>query len=149
VTVKAFGGTRTTNEVILGPRDIDFDVNKLLVNLINVAISAGSNNQAQDVGGLLSLVLCDQLPIASSDYLLCQTAASQLASQFELDSGLGGIHIDEQRGLIYDNDNDGKADAFGQPMPVSSRGSVRGNMSNGLVEGDLGAFPKSNWYGVK
>ncbi len=149
VTVKAFGGTRTTNEVILGPRDINFDVNKLLVNLINVAISAGSNNQAQDVGGLLDLVLCNQIPIASSDYLICTAAATQLAQQFELDSGLGGIHLSEQRGLIYDNNNDGLADSFGQPMPVSSRGSVLGDMSNGLVDGDLGPFPASNWYGTR
>lgn len=149
VTVKAFGGTRTVNEVILGPRDVNFDVNKLLVNLINVAISAGSNNQAHDVGELLTLVLCDQLPITSSDHAVCVGAATQLAQVFKLNSGLGGIHIDEQRGLIYDDDNDGHADAFGRDMPISARGTVRGNMSNGLVSGDLGPFPKSNWFGVK
>jgi hypothetical protein len=149
VTVKAFGGYRTTNEVILGPRDINFDVNKLIVNLINVAISAGSNNQAQDVGGLITLVLCDQLPITSTDHTVCVAAATQLAQAFTLDSGLGGIHLDEQRGLIYDDDNDGHADAFGRETPVSARGSVRGDMSNGLVDGALGPFPASNWYGVK
>jgi len=149
VTVKAFGGTRTNNEVILGPRDIEFDVNKLLVNVINVLIAAGSNNQAHDVGELISLLLCNQLPHTNSNYLVCLAAAQQLAQQFQLDSGLGGIHLDEQRGLIYDDDNDGHADGFGKATPMSARGSVRGNMSNGLVSGDLGAFSKSNWSGAK
>lgn len=150
VTVKAFTGTRTTNEVNLGPRKIEFDVNKLLVNLINVAISAGSNNQAHDVGELLDLVLCAQIATVSpANYLLCKTAANQLAQTFELDSGLGGITLVDQKGLIYDDDNDGKADGFGRSNPTTARGSVRGEMSNGLVSGDLGVFPKSNWYGVK
>jgi hypothetical protein len=149
VTVHAYGGTRTTSEVILGPREISFDVNKLLVNLINVAIAAGSNDQAHDVGDLIDLILCNQIPLGSSDYVLCEAAASQLAQAFQLHSGLGGIHLDEQRGTIYDDDNDGKADAFGRPMPVSARGSVRGDMSNGLVDGALGPFPNSNWYGQK
>lgn len=150
VTVKAFGGVRTTSEVVLGPRKIEFDVNKLLVNLINVAISAGSNNQAKDVGELLDLVLCAQIQTVSpANYLVCKTAAQQLAQDFELGSGLGGITLSEQRGTLYDDDNDGKADALGRPSPLSARGSVRGDMSNGLVSGDLGAFPKSNWYGIK
>src|SRR5207237_1246805 len=80
------------------------------------------NNQAHDVGELLGLLLCDQLPVGSSDYLLCEAAATQLANKFKLDSGLGGIHLDEQRGLIYDDDNDGFADAFGREMPKSARG---------------------------
>lgn len=150
VTVKAFGGTRGLSEVVLGPREIEFDVNKLLVNLINVAIIAGSNNQAHDVGELLDLLLCAQVQTASpANYLVCKAAAKQLADEFELDSGLGGLDFSEQRGVIYDDDNDGKADALGRPSPLSARGSVRGEMSNGLVSGDLGVFPKSNWYGQK
>lgn len=150
VTVKAFGGTRSTSEVVLGPRSIEFDVNKLLVNLINVAIAAGSNNQAHDVGELLNLVLCKQVQtVSSSNYALCVAAAQQLAQQFELDSGLGGLDIDEQRATIYDDDLDGKTDALGRSQPASARGTVKGSMSNGLVDGDLGAFPRSSWYGVK
>ncbi|MBL8954827.1 MAG: hypothetical protein JNK82_28880 [Myxococcaceae bacterium] len=150
VTVRAFGGTRSFSEVNLGPRRVEFDVNKLLVNLINVAISAGSNNQAHDVGELLDLLLCSQIQITSpGNYLLCRTAAQQLADQFELDSGLGGIRISEQKGTIYDDDLDGKADGFGRATPVSARGSARGDMTNGITSGDLGAFPKSNWYGVR
>jgi hypothetical protein len=149
VEVHSFGGTRTTNEVILGPREIDMDANKLLVNLINVAITAASGGQATDVGSLLDLVLCNQIAAGTSDHVLCETAAATLASDFELDSSIGGVFLDEQRGLIYDDDNDGKADGFGRDMPVSARGSVRGSMGNGLVNGDLGAFPNSNWYGKK
>ncbi len=150
VAVRPFGGTRSFSEVTLGPRRVEFDVNKLLVNLINVAISAGSNNQAHDVGELLDLLLCSQIQVTSpANYLLCRTAAQNLADQFELDSGLGGLRISEQKGTIYDDDLDGHADGFGRAMPVSARGSVRGEMTNGLVSGDLGVFPKSNWYGVK
>jgi hypothetical protein len=148
VTVHAFGGSRSISEVVLGPRDIDFDVNKLIVNLINVAISAASNGQATDVGGLIDLILCDQIQGSTADYALCIGAASQLAQAFKLDSGLGGIHIDAQSATIYDDDNDGYADHLGRQSPVSARGSVVGSMSNGLVDGDLGAFPSSNWYGV-
>jgi hypothetical protein len=148
VTVHSFGGTRTTNEVILGPRDVELDTNQLVVNLINVAITAVSSGAAHDVGELLDLILCNQIP-AGSDHVLCETASATLASEFKLDVALGGVHLDEQRGLIYDDDNDGKADGFGRDMPVSARGSVRGNMGNGLISGDLGPFPNSNWYGKK
>jgi len=150
VSVRPFDGQRSFSEVTLGPRRIEFDVNKLLVNLINVAISAGSNNQAHDVGELLDLLLCSQIQITSpANYLLCRTAAQKLADEFELESGLGGIKLSEQKATIYDDDLDGKADALGRAMPVSARGSARGEMTNGLVSGDLGAFPKSNWYGVE
>ena len=48
-----------------------------------------------------------------------------------------------------DIDLDGKADFLGRASPVSARGTVKGDMSNGLVSGDLGAFPKSNWFGIR
>lgn len=150
VNVRPFGGQRSFSEVNLGPRRVEFDVNKLLVNLINVAINAGSNNQAHDVGELLDLVLCSQIQITSpANYLLCRTAAQNLANQFELESGLGGLRISQQKATIYDDDLDGHADALGRSTPVSARGTVAGDMTNGLTSGDLGAFPKSNWYGVK
>jgi hypothetical protein len=145
VTVLAFGGTRTAMEVILGPRTVEFDVNKLLVNLINVAISAGSNNQARDVGQLLNLVLCDQITSVQTR-LACAALASQLAQQFELESGLGGVRLDEQRATIHDLDGNGFADALGLP---NARGRVTGRMTNGLVSGALGPFPRSSWYGTK
>jgi hypothetical protein len=145
VTVLAFGGSRTAMEVILGPRTVEFDVNKLLVNLINVAIRAGSNNQARDVGELLNLVLCDQITSVQTR-LACAGIASQLAQDFELNSGLGGVRIDEQRATIHDLDGNGTADALGLP---SARGRVTGRMTNGLVSGALGLFPKSSWYGTK
>jgi hypothetical protein len=31
----------------------------------------------------------------------------------------------------------------------SARGRVTGRMTNGLVSGALGPFPKSSWYGTK
>jgi hypothetical protein len=145
VTVLAFGGSPTAMEVILGPRTVEFDVNKLLVNLINVAIRAGSNNQARDVGELLNLVLCDQITSVQTR-LACAGIASQLAQDFELNSGLGGVRIDEQRATIHDLDGNGTADALGLP---SARGRVTGRMTNGLVSGALGSFPKSSWYGTK
>lgn len=146
VTVRAFGGTRSATEVFLGPREIEFDVNKLLVNLINVAISAASNNQAHDVGELLDLVLCSNIPITDPNYFVCTSAAQALAQNFELESGLGGISITQQKATIFDLDNNGIADALGLP---NARGSVTGEMSNGLVDGALGPFPASNWYGTK
>lgn len=146
VTVRAYGGTRSATEVLLGPRQIEFDVNKLLVNLINVAITAASNNQAHDVGELLDLVLCSNLPITNANYLVCTAAAQQLASNFELNSGLGGLTFTQQRATIYDLDHNGIADALGLP---TARGSVAGDMSNGFVSGSLGPFPASNWYGTK
>lgn len=146
VTVRAFGGTRSATEVILGPRDIEFDVNKLLVNLINVAITAASNNQAHDVGELLDLVLCSNLPVTNPNYVVCTAAAQALAQNFELESGLGGVRITQQRATIYDLDGNHIADALGLP---GARGSVTGSMSNGLVNGALGPFPASNWYGTK
>ncbi len=144
VTVKAFGGTRDAYKVYLGPRDINFDVNKLLVNLLNVAISAASNNQAQNVGDLIDLILCNQIPISNSNYATCIAAAQVLAQQFELDSGLGGIHLDHQEGSTYDDNNDGVADHLGKS---SNPGSVSGDISNGLIDGALGAYPASNWWG--
>jgi len=146
VTVLAFGGTRSPSEVFLGPRSIEFDVNRLLVNLINVAISAASNGRAHDVGELIDLILCSNVPITDPNYVVCTAAASQFAQNFQLPIGLGGIDITQQRATIYDLDNDGVADALGLP---NARGSVTGSMTNGLVSGDLGAFPNSNWYGTK
>ncbi|MEW6434946.1 MAG: hypothetical protein AB1730_25885 [Myxococcota bacterium] len=146
VTVRAYGGVRSATEVILGPREIEFDVNKLLVNLINVAITAASNNQAHDVGELLDLVLCSNIPVTNPNYLVCTSAAQSLASNFELESGLGGIRFTQQRATIYDLDNNGIADALGLP---GARGSVAGSMTNGFVSGALGPFPASNWYGTK
>lgn len=145
VTVHGFGGSRTAMEVILGPREIEFDVNKLLVNLFNVAIQAGSNNQAHDVGELLDLVLCSRISSAQSR-LACAALANQLAQDFELNSGLGGLRFTEQRATIHDLDGNGTADALGLP---SARGTVTGSMSNGLVSGALGPFPRSSWYGTK
>jgi len=146
VTVRAFGGTRSATEVFFGPRDVEFDVNKLLVNLINVAITAASNNQAHDVGELLELVLCSNIPPTDPNYFVCTAAAQSLASNFELNSGLGGLTFTQQRATIYDLDNNGLADALGLP---SARGSVTGSMTNGFVSGALGPFPASNWYGTK
>jgi hypothetical protein len=145
VTVLAFGGTRTAQEVILGPRLIEFDVNKLLVNLINVAIMAGSNNRARDVGELINLILCDQISSVQTR-LACGALARQLADDFELGSGLGGLRFDEQRATIHDLDGNGTADALGLP---SARGRVTGRMTNGFVSGALGPFPNSSWYGTK
>lgn len=145
VTVLAFGGTRTAQEVILGPRLIEFDVNKLLVNLINVAIMAGSNNRARDVGELINLILCDQISSVQTR-LACGALAQQLADDFELGSGLGGLRFDEQRATIHDLDGNGTADALGLP---SARGRVTGRMTNGFVSGALGPFPSSSWYGTK
>lgn len=145
VTVLAFGGTRTAQEVILGPRLIEFDVNKLLVNLINVAIMAGSSNRARDVGELINLILCDQIGSVQTR-LACAALAQQLADNFELGSGLGRLRFDEQRATIYDLDANGSADALGLP---SARGRVTGRMTNGLVSGALGPFPNSSWYGTR
>jgi len=142
VTVKAYGGVRTTNEVILGPRDINFDVNKLLVNLINVAISAGSNNQAHDVGELFGLVLCDQLHRRVERLLAVRGGGDPARQSVRARFGAGRPSSRGAARVIYDDDNDGKADAFGRDIPVSARGSLRGSMSNGLVDGDLGPFPQ-------
>lgn len=146
VTVRAFNGTRTATEVNFGPREVEFDVNKLIVNLLNVVISAASNNQAHDVGGLLNLILCNQIPSTSSNYLVCTLAAQEIAKNFTLDSGLGGVSISSQKALIYDADHNLIADSLGLP---TARGSVAGEMSNGFVSGGLGAFPASSWYGTK
>jgi hypothetical protein len=146
VTVHAFRGTRTATEVNFGPREVSFDVNRLIVSLINVVISAASNNQAQDVGSLLDLVLCSQLPATGSSYLLCTVAAAELAKNFKLDSGLGGVSMSSQKATIYDLDHNNIADAFGLP---SARGTVAGEMGNGIISGALGASPASNWYGTK
>jgi hypothetical protein len=150
VTVEAFGGTRSATAVDLGPRDISFDVNKLLVNLINVVISAASNNQAHDVGSLISLVLCDNIPQTGANSAVtiatCHAAAQQLANQFQLNSGLGGVHLDHQTATIYDLNGDNIADALGLP---NARGAATGDMSNGLISGGLGAFPATSWYGTK
>jgi hypothetical protein len=145
VTVLAFGGARTSQEVILGPRSIEFDVNKLLVNLLNVAISAGSSNRAHDVGELINLILCDQIS-STQNRIACAALASQLAQDFEIGSGLGGLRFDEQRATIHDLDGNGVADALGLP---SARGRITGRMTNGLVSGALGPFPNTNWYGTK
>lgn len=145
VTVLAFGGMRTSQEVILGPRRIEFDVNKLLVNLINVAIIAGSNNQARDVGDLIDLVLCDRITSLQTR-LACAALADDLADEFELESGLGGLRFDEQRATIHDLDSNGDADALGLP---NARGRVTGRMTNGFVSGDFGPFPNTSWYGTK
>jgi hypothetical protein len=144
VTVPAFKGTRTATEVSLGPRSIEFDVNKLIVNMLNVVITAASQNQAHDVGGLLDLILCSHLSVTNK--LLCENAAKEFAKNFTLDSGLGGAHLTVQKATIYDLDGNSIADALGLP---AGRGSVTGEMSNGLVSGSLGSFPASNWYGTK
>jgi len=119
-------------------------VNKLLVNLLNVAISAASNNQAQNVGDLIDLILCNQIPINNANYATCIAAAQVIANQFELDSGLGGIHLDHQDGFIYDDNGDGVADHLGKS---SNPASLSGDISNGLISGALGAYPNSNWWG--
>jgi len=144
VTVPAFKGSRTATEVMLGPRAIEFDVNKLLVNMLNVVISAASHDQAHDVGELLDLILCSHLSVTQA--LLCKTAADNFADDFELGSGLGGVKLTLQRATIFDLDGNNLADALALP---ASRGSVEGKMSNGLVSGSLGSFPASNWYGTK
>ncbi len=144
VTVPAFAGTRTATEVFLGPRSIEFDVNKLIVNMLGVVISAASGNKAHDIESLLDLVLCANLSTTSQ--LLCQTAAHDFAKNFDLSSGLGGAHITQQRATIYDLDSNNIADALGLP---NARGSLTGEMSNGFVSGAFGPFPASSWYGTK
>ncbi len=144
VTVPAFGGTRSATEVFLGPRSIEFDVNKLIVNMLNVVITAASGQKAHDVGELLDLVLCSNLGVANK--LLCEEAAKDFAKSFELASGLGGAKLTQQKATIYDLDANSVADALGLP---NARGSVTGEMSNGFVTGALGSFPASNWYGTK
>ncbi len=144
VTVPAFKGTRTATEVLLGPRAVEFDVNKLIVNMLNVVISAASNNQAHDVGELVNLLLCSRLPLSTG--LLCSAAANDFARDFELNSGLGGAKFTLQRATIHDLDANHIADALGLP---NNRGTVQGQMSNGFVSGALGSFPASNWYGTK
>jgi hypothetical protein len=144
VTVHAFGGHRDAYQVYLGPRDIDFDVNKLLVNLLNVAIQAASNNQAQDVGGLLDLVLCDQIPITNSNYATCLAAVQVVTQNFQLVSGFGGIHLDHQDGFIYDDNGDNIADHLGKS---TNPATLSGDISNGLLDDALGAYPASFWWG--
>jgi hypothetical protein len=147
VTVKAFGGARTLTDVNLGPRDIEFDVNKLIVNLINVAIQAASNNQAKDIEELLKLALCAQIPVTSNNFLTCQVAAATFANQLELESGLGGIHLSQQSAPIIDvAPQNGIADSLGN---ATQTGTAKGDLSNGLVSGALGPHPASFWYGIR
>ncbi len=146
VTVNPFGGTRDALSVYFGPRDVDLDVNKLILALLDVAISAATNGQATDVEGLLDLLLCDNVPFGSSSYLLCLTAANSLAGNLELGSGLGGFHFDRQDAPIFDDDGDGVADHLARP---STQGLLKGDLSNGLVSGDLGPAPGTGWYGER
>lgn len=146
VTVGAFGGYRSPSEVYFGPRDIEFDVNKLLVNTLNVAISAASGGKANDVSGLLSGLLCDRFSHNSPSYLLCNEATQSMADGLAWKSGLGGLKFSEQRATIYDLDGNRIADALGMP---ATRGSVTGEMSNGLIKQNLGPSPASSWYGTK
>lgn len=148
VTVKAFSGTRTSNELMLGAREIEFDVNKLVINIINIVIGAASGGQANDVPGLIDLVLCKHLTSATQN-AACKAAGNQLGKQLALEVSLGGVKLASQRGVIYDDDKDGKPDGYARATPVSARGTVVGEMSNGLVAGSLGAFSKSNWYGAR
>lgn len=147
VTVKTFEGSRDTTHVTLGPREVEFDVNKLMVNLINVGIAAASQNKARDVGELMELILCDQIPSKTNPlYAVCVIAAGQLAQNFVIKQGLGGIHIQDQRAVIIDADKNAICDGLGTP---TARGSLGGGITNGITSGALGAFPASNWYGTK
>ncbi|MBX7115622.1 MAG: hypothetical protein K1X64_14930 [Myxococcaceae bacterium] len=146
VTVKTFEGYRDTTHVVLGPREVEFDVNKLLVNIINVGIQAGSQNRARDVGELFELILCDQVQVTNPLYGVCVLAANELAKQFQIKQGFGGMHIDNQRGAIIDVDMNGLADSLGT---TTARGSLNGGITNGITSGAFGGFPATNWYGVK
>jgi hypothetical protein len=147
VTVKAFGGTRTATQVSFGPRAIEFDVNQLLVNIINVFISAASNGVDHNIGDLLDTILCDNVPANDpATMAICRQAAAALAQNFQLPIGLGGLDITQQTATIYDFDMNGVADAFGT---TTDKGQATGSMTNGLVDGAFGAFPKTWWYGTK
>lgn len=146
VTVKTFEGYRDTTHVVLGPREVEFDVNKLLVNIINVGIQAGSQNRAHDVGELFELILCDQLKGTNPLRVVCVLAANELAKQFQIKQGFGGMHIDNQRGAIVDANMDRVADGLGTN---TARGSLNGGITNGITSGAFGGFPSTNWYGTK
>lgn len=144
VTVNPFGGYRDTGTVYLGPRDIDMDVNKFIVALINVAINATTGGQAKDVGGLLQLLLCKRISDPFWRYL-CDKAASTLANNFKITSSFGGVHIDDQDAPIIDDDGNRVAEKLARKSPM---GLLTGSMSNGIVSGKLGQ-PASGWYGVR
>jgi hypothetical protein len=150
VTVNPFTGTRDMNNVYLGPRDINFDVNKFIVALIDVGINAATCGQATDVGSLIDLLLCSNIdPIQDpTDYVLCTSAASAIANDFTISSGAGGFHFDSQNAQIIDTQGTGVADELGTQ---SCPGSVTGQMYNGIISGDLNPScgPPSTWYGAR
>jgi len=143
VTVDAFGGTRDATSVYLGPRDVELDVNHFLIALINVAIDAFTNGQANDVPSLIDLVICNSLPTAS-DQIACALAAQSFLGSLTASSGLGGFHMDHQNAPLFDTGNTGTANELATP---AAPGALLGSMSNGVVSGELG--PTSGWYGTR
>ncbi|MHB8878776.1 MAG: hypothetical protein ACYC8T_34175 [Myxococcaceae bacterium] len=146
VTVKPFAGTRDASTVSFGPRQVDLDVNKFIVAILNVAINAATHGQATDVGELIDLVLCGNVPFTSANYAMCVAAASQLGNSLELDSGLGGFDFTNQNAPVIDENNDLVADKLARS---TAQGLLKGSMSNGLISGALGPLPSSGWYGVR
>jgi hypothetical protein len=143
VSIPAFGGTRDQANVYLGSRDVNLDVDKFIIALIDVLINAATSGQATDIGGLLDLLICDQLTSLSQE-AACLIAVSALTSNITADSGLGGFTFSHQNAPILVPMNSNVASGLGtQAAP----GSLVGSMTNGIISGDLG--PTSNWYGTR
>jgi hypothetical protein len=144
VDVRPFGGSRTAATATFGPRDIKMDVDHLIVALVNVAINAATGGKAKDVGGLLSLLICSRITDFAQQ-LLCIAAATTAGNAFTTaKSGLGGVHIQDQRATIHDVDGNGIADLLGT---ASQRGTLTGTFSNGVVSAPLG--PTSAWHAIR
>jgi hypothetical protein len=143
VTIPAFGGTRDETNVYLGSRDVNLDVDKFIIALIDVLINAATSGQATDIGGLLDLLICDQLTSLSQE-AACLIAVSALTSNITVDSGLGGFTFSHQNAPIIVPAGSNVASGLGtQAAP----GSLVGSMTNGIISGDLG--PTSSWYGTR
>jgi hypothetical protein len=147
VSLPPFTGSRTDGAVRFGPRRVDFDVDRLLVRLLEVAISAASGGQVRDVGGLLDALVCRPLVGgARQDYLGCLLLVRTFASRFELASGLGGLSLASQQAPVLPGGRSGLAASLGT---AAAPGTLQGQLSNGLVSGALGPFPRSAWYGTR
>ncbi len=144
VTVDPFSGTRDATNVYLGPRDIHFDVNKFILALIDVAISAATGGQDTDIPSLIDDVLCSQIdPIQNPvEYAACLSAATAIGNAITINSGLGGFHFDSQDAPIYPQVGPASATDLGT---AGSPGPVVGQMYDGIISGQLG--PTSDWYG--
>jgi hypothetical protein len=147
VTVLAFEGTRTASEVAFGPRRIEVDVDQLVVRLLDAAIVLASQGQANEVGGLLELLVCRPvLGKRSEAYPACLLAAQALAASLERSSGSGVLTIRAQRARVVDANGDRVAESLGAP---DAPGTLAGELSCGLGSASFGALPGSGWYGTR